>query len=300
MCRRATNVKSKERSIEVNMKNLVCRFLGKISRRLGLERRVIKAIKVPVLMDKLLVGRRALITGGSRGIGRAIARAFLNSGCEVVITGRDALTLKATADELSKIGPRVSYKVLDNSQIVEFPMAVEDIRSEFGEIDILVNNAGFTRGGTFLNSSEDGYDQVFDGILKGSWFLSQEIAKRWCENGIRGNILNICSTSSLRPGYSPYTMCKNAERAMTVGMAKKLIRYGIVVNGAGPGVTAVERIVGDPNGDIAHAKNPSGRYATEEEIANIALVLVSDMGRMIVGDVVYVGGGAGVITFDDV
>ncbi len=94
-------------------------------------------------------------------------------------------------------------------------------------------------------------------------------------------------------------MCKKAERAMTVGLAKRLIPYGIVVNGIGPGLTAVERLVSNANADIAHDGNPSGRYATEEEIANMAVVLVSDMGRMIVGDIVYMGGGAGVITIDD-
>lgn len=267
------------------------------------EQYFVRKIKVPVLVpvfkNELLKGRRAFITGGSKGIGCAIAHAFLSSGSEVVITGRDELALKEAVDILSGIGPRIGYCVLDNCIPEKFEAAVKSVVTEYGEFDILVNNGGFTKGGGLFDSTVESYDKVFDSVLRGAWFMSQLFAKRWIEKHIEGNILNICSTSSLRPGYSPYTMCKWGERAMTIGLAKRLIPYNIVVNGIGPGVTNVKRLVPDANAGISHPYNPSGRYATEEEIANMAVVLTSRMGRMVVGDIVYMGGGAGVITVDD-
>ena len=86
---------------------------------------------------------------------------------------------------------------------------------------------------------------------------------------------------------------------MTIGLAKALIKHGIVVNGIAPGPTATKMFVGDGTNGINWPKNPAGRLATEEEIANLALVLVSDMGRMVVGDMLFVTGGSGVITVDD-
>ena len=256
-------------------------------------------ILVPVFQNELLKGRRAFITGGSKGIGRAIAKAFCSSGCEVVITGREEGTLKETVVQLSGIGPRIGGCVLDNCSPELFERTINSTIEEYGEFDILVNNAGFTKGGGLWDSTVESYDKVFDSILRGAWFLSQLFAKRWVDKKMTANILNICSTSSLRPGYSPYTMCKWGERAMTIGLAKRLIPYNIVVNGIGPGVTNVKRLVPDSDQGIAHYCNPSGRYATEEEIANMAVVLTSGMGRMVVGDIVYMGGGAGIVTIDD-
>ena len=262
--------------------------------------RVVKIpVRVPVFQNELLRGRRAFITGGGKGIGRAISRAFLHSGCEVVMTGRDEKALQTTVCELASIGPRVGYVILDNAKPEDFQQVIDKAIAEFGEFDILVNNAGFTKGGGLWDSTVESYNKVFDSILRGAWFMSQCFARRWVGKHIQANILNICSTSSLRPGYSPYTICKWGERAMTIGLAKRLISHNIVVNGIGPGVTNIERLVPDASKGISHAKNPSGRYATAEEIANMAVILTSDMGRMVVGDIVYMGGGAGIVTFDD-
>ena len=280
---------------------MIKRIKSALKRRF--ERYFVRKVKVPVVVpvfkNDLLKGRRAFITGGSKGIGWAIAEAFLSSGCEVVVTGRDEVSLKDAVDKLGGIGPQVGYCVLDNCAPEKFEDAVNSAIAEYGEFDILVNNAGFTKGGGLFDSTVESYNKVFDSILRGAWFMSQLFAKRWIAKHIEGNILNICSTSSLRPGYSPYTMCKWGERAMTIGLAKRLIPHNIVVNGIGPGVTNIKRLVPNAEVGISHPCNPSGRYATAEEIANMAVVLTSSMGRMVVGDIVYMGGGAGVITVDD-
>ncbi len=135
--------------------------------------------------------------------------------------------------------------------------------------------------------------------LNGTFFLSKTVAKYMIQNGIKGNILNIASSSSLRPAASAYTFSKWGIRGFTLGLAKTLAPYGITVNGLAPGPTATPMLHRDGH-DITFEKNPMGRFAMPEEIANMAAVLVSDIGRMVVGDIVYMTGGAGVITYDDI
>ena len=138
--------------------------------------------------------------------------------------------------------------------------------------------------------------------LKGTYFLSRVFARYMIKNKIQGNILNIGSSSCLRPAASAYTLTKWGVRGMTLGLAKALIPYGIVVNGIAPGPTSTPMHVHGiykPGEDLT-SQTPVGRDATPEEIANFAVVMISGMGRMIVGDMVYMTGGAGLITFDDV
>lgn len=249
-------------------------------------------VYVPVLQSELLKGRTALVTGGSGGIGYAIAGAFLRAGAAVVISGRNEEKLKASALSLSSKGV-VSYVKMDNAE----PALFNEIISGMKDFDILVNNAGYVGGGSFGNTQESEYDKVMDVNLKGAYFLSETVSKQWIQSGIKGNILNICSASSLRPGESPYILSKWGLRSLTAGMAKSLVKHGIVVNGLAPGCTNTQRF--SKNGDIANPHNPSGRMVTVEEIANMATILVSSLSRMIVGDVVYMTGGGAIVTLDD-
>ena len=121
------------------------------------------------------------------------------------------------------------------------------------------------------------------------------------ENKIHGNILNIASSSSVRPADSAYSLSKWGIRGFTEGMARSLVHYGIVVNGIAPGPTATPMLLKDnKDSNISWPLNLTGRMATACEIANIATILVSNMGRMIVGDVIYMSGGGGIITNEDV
>lgn len=249
-------------------------------------------VYVPVLQSELLKGRTALVTGGSCGIGYAIAEAFLCAGAKVVISGRNEEKLKEAASKLSAKG-EVSFVQMDNTKSGSFGVTISNMPA----FDILVNNAGYVGGGSFGDTQESEYDKVMNTNLKGSYFLSEAVSNLWIQNGTQGNILNICSASSLRPGQSPYILSKWGLRALTIGMAKSLVKHGIVVNGLAPGCTNTEKF--SPNGDIANALNPSGRMVTVEEIANMAVILVSSLSRMIVGDVIYMTGGGAVTTLDD-
>lgn len=271
-----------------------------------LKKKLVKVKKekvlIPCIQSELLLGRHALITGGSSGIGYAIARSFLENGASITICGRKMDKLEYAKMNLVKdcncCEERINLLGLDIS-------SVENIRNTLPpflykkKIDIFVNNAGTNGGECFPNTDEEDYNRVLDTNLKGMYFISQEIAKYMVENKIDGNILNITSSSSLRPGISPYIISKWGERSLTLGMAKKYLPYGIIVNGLAPGSTLTPMLRNDEENDLNLDYSPSKRYAAPEEIGNLATILVSGMGRMIVGDTIYATGGVGIVTFDD-
>ena len=250
-------------------------------------------VEVPVFHNALLKGRRALITGGGSGIGLAIAEACGRSGASVVLAGRTVSRLEDASHNLERLGVEVSVADLDVCDVASFAGKLDKI----GDFDILVNNAGFVGGGVFGTTSEVDYNRVLETNLRGAYFLSQEVSSRWIKNKVKGNILNICSASSLRPGESPYILSKWGLRALTIGMARRLVKHGIVVNGLAPGCTNTDQFSRD--GDLTNGRNPSGRLVTTTEIGNMAVVMVSSLARMVVGDVLFVTGGGAITTLDD-
>lgn len=274
-------------------------------------KRVLKAIQpttvvtanVQVLQPSdYLKGRVALVTGGTSGIGYAIAKAYLNAGANVIITGRTEERLVKACESLTfsiEMGGKCNFLVLDNQDIESIPDKIKEAVSLFGRIDILVNNAGVL-GAYISNATEVDYDAVLDTNLKGVFFLSKEIGHYFKNNNLKGNILNIASSSSVRPAASAYTISKWGIRGLTIGLAKILAPYGITVNGLAPGQTATPMLRSNSETDnIAAPSTPIGRFALPEEIANMAVILVSDMGRLIMGDIVYMTGGAGILSNDD-
>lgn len=251
---------------------------------------------------QLLNGRNAIITGGTSGIGYEIADAFLDSGASVIITGRNMERLDKSISKLKGKAEnrKVSSLVLDNTDVKDIEEKIKNVLNE-KDIDLLVNNAGIAGGPYSLdNCTLEDYQMVMDTNLRGTIFISRIISENMIRKNIKGNILNICSSSSLRPANTPYVLSKWGLRGYTLGLAKTLIKHGIVVNGLAPGPTATPMLLKENVKNIALPQNPTGRYALPEEIANMAVVLTSDMGRMVVGDIVYMTGGSGVITFDDV
>lgn len=251
--------------------------------------------------NELLKGRTALITGGTSGIGYEIAKAYINAGSKVIITGRRQERIdKACRDINDEVVNKGMIRglVMDNTLTGTFADKLKEAVAG-GGIDILVNNAGVL-GCNFGTGKEEDFDAVLDTNLRGVFFLSQTVAHYMKANNIKGNILNIASSSSLRPATSAYTISKWGIRGLTLGMARMLAPHGIVVNGVAPGPTATPMLMtGGVKENIYHSSNPTGRFALPEEIANMAVILVSGMGRMIVGDIVYMTGGAGNCTNED-
>lgn len=257
---------------------------------------------VSIAPNALLEGKCALITGGTSGIGLAIAKAYVESGAIVVLTSRSEDRAQDAAKQIAEqTGHRnMVYGIkLDNNEVCDYDRLFQSIKDSFmlEKVDILVNNAGID-GGDISATTEAEYDRVMDVNLKSVFFLSRAFATYLKENNIRGNILNIASSSSLRPARSAYHLSKWGIRALTLGLAKSLAPLGIVVNGLAPGPTATPLLKATKD-DIFLENSLIGRYILPEEIASMAVVLVSDIGRAIVGDTIYMTGGAGLLTMDD-
>ena len=262
---------------------------------------VIQASIVTIAPNDLLKSRVALITGGTSGIGFSIAQAFLNSGATVIITGRNDERVKEACIKLESdlYKGKILGVVLDNTKAETFETALHNVIKQLDgkQIDILVNNAGVL-GGHISTTTIDEYDKVMDTNLRGVFFLCQMFGKYLKNNSIKGNILNIASSSSLRPAVSAYTLSKWGIRGLTLGLARALAPYGITVNGIAPGQTATPMLLKDASKGLA-TNTILGRYALPEEIANMAVFLVSEMGRSIVGDIVYMTGGSALLSYED-
>jgi len=266
----------------------------------GVPHVTVEAKILQVHASELLASRVILITGGSSGIGKAIAKACLESGAKVIITGRNKEKLYAAIDNLREISTAVYALTLDNTDVKKMKDAILDAEKIAGaRLTTLINNAGIALG-SFDHLEEEEFDKVLDTNIKGTVFLSKYFSEYLRQNDIKGNILNMVSSSGLRPAVSAYEISKWGLRGFTAGLAKKLIPYGIVVNGIAPGPTATPMLMREGEHNLFHPTNPSGRYTTPEEVASLAVYLISDMARQIVGDVVCITGGAGTITYDDI
>ena len=251
----------------------------------------------PINAPELLKGKVALITGGSGGIGLAMAESFLKSGARVIIAGTNEEKIRSCCEKIGG-GGNLSYIVIDVKDVKSMPEKVKTAAAMFpgNRIDILVNSAGVVSHSDFLDMSEQEYDSIMDINAKGTFFMSQATAKYMIENRIKGHILNVTSSSALRPAWTPYQMSKWAVRGLTLGTADKLLPYGIVVNAIAPGPTATPMLGKNEGDSIYNATCPAGRFAMPSEIAALATFMVSDMGDMIVGDTFYMTGGSGTIT----
>lgn len=178
------------------------------------------------------------------------------------------------------------------------PQRVEEAVRLFEDnrIDILVNSAGVVTKYDFWNTDEKEYDLIMDTNAKGTFFMSQIVGKHMIEKHIQGHILNVSSSSALRPAWTPYGMSKWAIKGLTVGLADNMLKHGIVVNAIAPGQTATPMLEKNKGDSIYNPYVVSGRYSMPEELASLAVFMVSSAGNMIVGDTVYMTGGSGTIT----
>ena len=243
-----------------------------------------------------LEGRTALVTGGSRGIGRMIAKGFLMQGARVYISSRKAAACEETAAELSSLGPCYAMPA-DVSTVEGARGLAAAYAAKEGSLDILVNNAGAAWGEAFDTFPEKGWDKVVDLNLKAPFFLTQALheALRAAAKVRPAKVINIASIDgvSVNPleTYS-YGASKAGLIHLTKRMALRLVEDNIVVSGIAPGAFAsdMNRTARD-HGDEVARRIPARRIGTEEDMAGVAIYLAARAGDYVVGHTIVVDGG---------
>ena len=243
-----------------------------------------------------LQGRSALITGGSRGIGRMIAAGFLAQGARVYISARKAEACNATAAELSALGPCVSLPA-DVSTVEGARALAAAYAMREPQLDILVNNAGAAWGAPFDDFPEKGWDKVVDLNLKTPFFLTQALIGqlRKAAEFRTAKVINIASIDgvSVNPQetYS-YAASKAGLIHLTRRMALRLVQDNIVVSGIAPGAFAsdMNKVARDHAEELSR-HIPAGRIGTDDDMAGVAIYLASRAGDYVVGQTIVVDGG---------
>ena len=254
-------------------------------------------------MSKLfsLDGRVALVTGGSRGIGRMIAEGFLKQGAKVYISSRKAAACEATVAELSKLGPCVALPA-DVSGAAGIQALVAAFSARESKLDILVNNAGAAWGAAFDEFPESGWDKVVNLNLKSPFFLTQALhglLKAGAAGGAAAKVINIASidgqTVNPQETYS-YAASKSGLIHLSKRMALRLIEDNIVVNAICPGAFASEmnRAARDEAEAVA-ARIPARRIGVDDDMAAAAIYLASRAGDYVVGTTLTVDGGVNLV-----
>ena len=250
------------------------------------------------LIERLfgLHGRIALVTGSSAGIGAAMAGGLAGAGATVVINGRNADKVEGVVEQINGAGGKahgVAFDVTDSAQV---RAGVAKIEAEIGPIDILVNNAGIQRRMPLEDFPEATWRELMSANLDSVFFVGQAVARAMIPRK-RGRIINICSVQSElgRPGIAPYTASKGAVKMLTKGMAIDWGKYGIRVNGLGPGYfrTELNKALVDDEKFSAwlSGRTPLGRWGEVDELVGAAIYLAADASSFVNGHILYVDGG---------
>ncbi len=245
-----------------------------------------------------LSGKTALVTGGTHGLGMAIAKGLAGAGAKIIINDIFPEKLEEAANEYKKDGIEVltyQFDVTDDDAAKEY---IEKIEKEVAPIDILVNNAGIIKRIPILEMDTEDFRQVIDIDLVGPFIMAKYVAKSMVARKAQGKIINMCSMMSElgRDTVSGYAAAKGGLKMLTRNMATEWAKYNIQVNGIGPGYyattqTAPIRVAGNPLNDFIISRTPAGRWGQPEELQGAAIFLASKAADFVNGHILYVDGG---------
>jgi 3-oxoacyl-[acyl-carrier protein] reductase len=238
-----------------------------------------------------LSGKVALVTGSTRGIGRAIAETLAGAGAQVAVVGRDLPRAEAAAAEIGRGARGFACDVSDTAQVTAL---VTDVEAAFGTLDILVNNAGLTRDNVIMRLKDEDWDAVIDANLRGA-FASIRAASRGMMKRRSGRIINISSVVGVigNRGQANYAASKAGLIGLTKSVAKELASRNILCNAVAPGFIATDMTaaLGDDQRAALEGQIPLARLGSPADIASAVAFLASDHAAYITGQVLVVDGG---------
>ena len=243
-----------------------------------------------------LTGRTALVTGSSRGIGRALAEGLAGAGARLVLNGRDEARLAEAKARLEAQGATVSALAFDACDHAAVRAAVDGHEARSGPIDVLVNNAGMQHRGPLEDFDADAFERLMRTNVSTVFNVGQAVARHMIGRG-EGRIINVASvqTALARPGIAPYTASKGAVANLTKGMATDWARYGLNVNAIAPGYFDTPlnaALVADPEFNAwLTRRTPQGRWGRLPELAGACIFLASAASTFVNGHTLFVDGG---------
>ena len=251
-------------------------------------------------MSERFKGKIVIVTGGSRGIGLAIVRAFMREQAQVIIASQNEARGLAAVDMLDREGGQVMFIRTDVSQQQDAEKMVAEVLDRFGTIDVLINNAGAHEKASFTQESEDLWLRMYLINVLGTVLPSQTVIRHMQQRG-QGAIVHIASKAGIvgEPGHAAYSAAKGAVIALTRAMAVELASHGIRVNAICPGPVVTdmlfEAVPGDPDRKTLAAQTPIGRLSEPDDIAGAALFLASPESAMVTGQALSIDGGMSIL-----
>lgn len=244
-----------------------------------------------------LEGKNALITGGTHGLGMAMAEALAEAGAQLIITGNTPSKMETALDHYQSKGYKAKGYIFDVTNEVDAKINVEKITEEVGNIHILINNAGIIQREPAISMAVSDFRKVIDVDLVGPFIMAQLVAKQMIERR-EGKIINICSMMSElgRSTVSAYAAAKGGLKMLTKNLATEWAKYNIQVNGIGPGYFATSqtepiRVDGHPFNEFIINRTPAARWGNPEDLGGAAVFLASKASDFVNGQIIYVDGG---------
>jgi 3-oxoacyl-[acyl-carrier protein] reductase len=242
-----------------------------------------------------LGGKVAIVTGGSRGIGHAIAGWLAEHGAAVVVSGRDADRLQSAVKELEQRGGAALGVAADAAKREDADRLVDAARERYGRVDVLVNNAGITRDGLIVRMKDDDWDRVMEVNLRGAFLMTRAVSKAMVRQKSGGRIINITSTAGVmgNAGQANYSAAKAGLIGLTKASARELAHWSILVNAVAPGLIDTDMAAAIPPEarEALLAQVPLKRIGTGREVAEMVGFLAGDGAAYVTGQVFHVNGG---------
>ncbi len=244
-----------------------------------------------------LTGKRALITGGTHGLGMAMAKGLASAGVQLIINGHSANKMEAALNEYKKSGYKAKGYLFDVYNETEVSHSIDEMERNDGPIDILFNNAGIIKRMPIVDMSVNDFQEVINVDLVAPFIVSKYVGRHMIKRKT-GKIINICSMMSElgRNTVSAYAAAKGGLKMLTKNMATEWAKYNIQVNGIGPGYFATEqtapiRVDGHPFHEFIINRTPAGRWGDPDDLMGTAVFLASRASDFINGQIIYVDGG---------